>query len=289
LIATLEDYRQFYAEEIRVAAGVRSEALVRAFARVPREQFLGPGPWKLGSMDSGITGTPKYRPTPDADPRHVYHNVVIAIDETRHLNNGQPGSLAAWIDALELTAGERVVHIGAGVGYYSALMAEVVGPSGRVAAVEVDPELAARARRNLAAWKNAEVIPGDGSSYDPGPADAIFVNAGVTHPWVRWLDSLKPGGRLLYPVTFESAGFPGGRGCMVLVKREGERYSARSVSFVMIYSCSGLRDPELNAALLKQISSGKLFSAQCLRRDRHEVEDTCLAHAKDSCLSSKPA
>ncbi len=288
MIATIQDYRQFYAEEIRVVAGVRSEALVRAFAKVPREHFLGPGPWKLGSIESGMAPTLSYRATPDADPKHLYHNVVVSIDEARHLNNGQPSGLAAWIDALELVEGDRAVHVGAGVGYYSALIAETVGPRGSVVAIEVDPDLAARARENLKAWKNVKVVSGDGTAYDPGQVDAIFVNAGVTHPAALWLDRLKPGGRLLYPLTFEAAGFPGGRGCMILIQREGDCYSARSVSFVMIYSCAALRDPDLNATLLKQISSGKIFSAQSLRRDSHEPEDSCLVHAKDSCLSSKP-
>jgi protein-L-isoaspartate(D-aspartate) O-methyltransferase len=123
---------------------------------------------------------------------------------------------------------------------------------------------------------------------DPGQVDAIFVNAGVTHPASLWLDRLEPGGRLLYPLTFDAAGFPGGRGCMILIKRGRDCYLARSIGFVMIYSCAALRDPDLNAALLKQVSSGKIFSAQSLRRGAHETEDSCLAHAKDSCLSSKP-
>jgi protein-L-isoaspartate(D-aspartate) O-methyltransferase len=106
---TLEDYRRFYAEEIGYAANVQSPELLAAFARVPREKFLGPGPWRIAS----------------ADPRHLYHNVPVALDTTRDLNNGQPGRLARWIDALQLRAGERVFHLGCGVGYFTAIMAEV--------------------------------------------------------------------------------------------------------------------------------------------------------------------
>jgi protein-L-isoaspartate(D-aspartate) O-methyltransferase len=286
VIAALEDYRQFYAEEIRAVAGVRSDALVQAFAKVPREDFLGPGPWKLASFDAALSATPRYTPTADADPKSIYHNVLIAIDEARSLNNGQPSALAAWLDALEIGRGERVVHVGAGVGYYSAIMAEMVGPHGSVLAIEVDADLASRACVNLKPWRNVEVISGDGSVYDPGPVDAIFVNAGVTHPAPLWLDSLKSGSRLLYPLTFEAAG-AGGKGCMILVKREGDAYAARATSFVAIYSCAALRDPDLNTSLVKQISSGKIFSTQSLRRDAHEPDGTCIAHAKDTCLSQR--
>jgi len=286
VIAALEDYRQFYAEEIRAVAGVRSDALVQAFAKVPREDFLGPGPWKLASFDAALSATPRYTLTADADPKSIYHNVLIAIDEARSLNNGQPSALAAWLDALEIGPGERIVHVGTGLGYYGAIMAEVVGPKGGVVAVEVDADLAARARENLKRWRNVEVISGDGSVYDPGPVDAIFVNAGVTHPAPLWLDSLKSGGRLLYPLTFE-AGSAGGKGCMILVKRQGDAYAARATSFVAIYSCTSLRDPDLNTSLVKQISSGKIFSTQSLRHDPHDTDDTCIAHAKDTCLSQR--
>lgn len=283
---SLEDYRRFYAEEIGAVAGVRSHTLIEAFAAVPREHFLGPGPWKLGSLDVGVSPAPRYVSTADADPWRIYHNVLVSIDETRHLNNGQPSALAAWLDALDIQEGERVVHVGAGVGYYSAIIAQVVGSGGSVVAIEVDAALAARARTNLAGWNTVQVVSGDGSQHDPGPVNVIFVNAGVTHPCCLWLDRLKPGGRLLYPLTFDAG--TGGKGCMLLVRREGESYSVKCVGFVMIYSCTSLRDANLNESLTKQISSGKIFSVKSLRRDQHEVDDACLVHAKDSCLSSKP-
>jgi protein-L-isoaspartate(D-aspartate) O-methyltransferase len=91
----------------------------------------------------GLDG-PAYWPT--SDPRDLYHNLLVALDATRALNNGLPGSLARWIQALVLKMGDRVFHLGCGVGYYTAIMAEVVGPDGSVVACEVDSDLAARAR-----------------------------------------------------------------------------------------------------------------------------------------------
>ena len=73
----------------------------------------------------------------------------MAIDPARGLNNGEPSFLAYLIDALELKAGEHVAHIGCGTGYYSAILAEVVGKKGRVTSVEIDQKLAVRAKRNL--------------------------------------------------------------------------------------------------------------------------------------------
>ena len=111
--------RQYFSEEIRICANVRTAALVDALAIIPREQFLPPGPWIIrGEDDAGGSG----RATPDADPRHVYHNISVAIDPDRQLFNGGPVAVAPSIDALELKAGHRVLHIGCGLGYYTALM-----------------------------------------------------------------------------------------------------------------------------------------------------------------------
>jgi len=91
--------------------------------------------------------------TDDADPRRLCHDVLVAIDEIRRLTNGQPSLWASLFDQLGLALGDRVIHIGAGTGSYSAILAEIVGPSGRVAALEIDAGLAERARDNLRkAW-----------------------------------------------------------------------------------------------------------------------------------------
>jgi len=283
--ASLADYRRFYAEEIAAIAALRSRALVEALAKVPREDFLGPGPWEVGSADM-LAPQVRYRATEDADPRRLYHNVVVSVDRARNLNNGHPATLASWLDALEIAPGERVFHLGAGLGYFSAILGEMTGPAGRVTAIEVDPDLAGRARANLAQWPNVELRTGDGNEFDPGPVDAVFINAGVTHPRALWLDRLADGGRLLVPLTFDVGGGIG-KGVMLLVKRKAGNYSARLVSLVMIYSSTTGREAERNAALAKQIGSPKLFSVESLRRDAHEAEETCWLHGPDFCFSQR--
>src|SRR5690349_16587332 len=122
--------RRAFADALRDNAKVRSELLFEAFARVPRERFLGDGPWQFGVFSND--GILAYEQTATSNPAEVYRDTVIAIDASRGLNNGQPSSLARWIDALDLKRGEAVAHIGAGTGYFTAILAEVVGPSGRV-------------------------------------------------------------------------------------------------------------------------------------------------------------
>ena len=73
----VERARRWYAEELRFTAKVSSPAVIDAFATVPRERFVGPGPWRIKSPMS----LAEYWTTGDADPRHVYHDVLIALDE----------------------------------------------------------------------------------------------------------------------------------------------------------------------------------------------------------------
>ena len=134
MVDSIEVARQRYAEELRFTAKLGSRAVVEALATVPRERFLGPGPWRVLSP----MAMPEYWTTEDADPRHLYHDVLIAIDKERRLNNGQPSLWARMYDQLELSRGDHVVHVGAGTGYYSAILAEIVGRAGRVTAIEIE-------------------------------------------------------------------------------------------------------------------------------------------------------
>src|SRR5262249_27330020 len=161
-----------------------------------------------------------------------------AIDPSRKLNNGQPGSLAMWMDALELHSGDRVLHVGAGTGYYSAILAETVGTAGCVLAVEVDSELAEMAKVNLASTRHVEVVCADGWHFDAGRWDAIMITAGVTHLNRRWLDNLAPGGRLVAPLTITMPGMALSAGMMLKVKRIDAGYEARFLSQVSIFPCS---------------------------------------------------
>jgi protein-L-isoaspartate(D-aspartate) O-methyltransferase len=285
---TLEDCRAFYAQEIRFAASLTTPVLVEAFARVPREKFLGPPPWFIGSANAralSAAGMVQMSYVPVEDPRDLYHNVVVCLDRSKDINNGQPGSLARWIDALALKPGDCAFHLGCGVGYYTAMIAEVVGPGGSVVGLELDAGLAARAKGNLSAYANVTVHAGDGAGFDPGPCDAIFVNCGVTHPQTIWLERLRDGGRLVVPFTM-AINATLGQGIMTKIVRTGAGYSAEMVSPVAIFSGGNLRDPALEPKMAQALRSGGLLKLKSVRRDTHEPADTCVLHASEVCLST---
>jgi protein-L-isoaspartate(D-aspartate) O-methyltransferase len=264
--------RQSYAEELRSTASIRAPTVVRAFATVPREHFLGPGPWRILSPMS----LAEYWTTENADPRHVYHDMLVAIDETRRLNNGQPSLWAHLYDRLDLAPGAHVVHVGAGTGYYSAILAEIVGPEGRVTALEIDPALAARARENLGlGWPQARVVAADGFAFRPDrPADAIIINAGVSHFSSAWLDALAvENGRLLVALTNAE----GWGGFMLITRRAGgtRYYPAQFVHQVGIIPCVGGRDPAAEARLKAALAKTPLTAVRSLRRTPEEPDESC--------------
>jgi protein-L-isoaspartate(D-aspartate) O-methyltransferase len=290
---TLALQRRFFAEEIEAVACLRTPALVDALATVPRERFLAPGPWKVasqGDFQAGSRMPDAWRSTPDADPRHLYHNISVSIDPGRQLFNGQPALVGSWIDMLGLGPGSRVLHVGCGLGYYSALIAHIVGAEGRVVAVEVDRDLADRAAAALAPWKAVEVRHADGT-LDPREEtfDAILVNAGVTHPETSWLDAVSSGGRLLLPLTVSMPAMGTiSKGPVLLFSNDGDPNSlgARVVAFVAIYSAVGLRDEDLNRRLGEALKAGPFPPITRLRRDTHDAGPQCWLHAERFCLSA---
>lgn len=283
----LATVRRVYAQTIAAAAGLKTAALVDALATVPRERFLRPGPW-LVVVAADARTPPQW--TPDDNPEAVYQDASVAIDPDRQLFNGAPSFLSRLIDSLSLVPGGGVLHVGAGLGYYSALIGHIVGPGGRVVALEIDAALAAEARVNLAAMPWVEVRPDDATVVE-GPFDAILVNAGVTHPQESWLDALAPEGRLLMPLTVSlpAMGATLGKGVMVMVTRSPEgTFNAEVTSFVAIYSAIGLRDDAIEASLGQALRRTSFPNLTRLRRDTHESNPGCWLHAERFCLSMEP-
>ena len=285
---TIGDQRYFYSQEIRFVANLQTPGLVEAFARVPREHYLGSGPWEIASAEQramALTVGMKVSYIPIENVRDLYHNVVVVIDKARDINNGQPSALARWIDAMDLKPGDRAVHVGCGVGYYTAMMAEVTGPSGKVFAGDLQADLAGRAQANLSSYPRVTVQSGDGAAIDPGDYDAMLVNAGVHRIPTLWLDRLADGGRLIVPFTITATPTIG-QGLMLKIVRSGERFSAEMITPLAICSCGSLRDSESDAALRKSLTTGKLMKIKSLRRDAHEPAESCLLHLADMCLSA---
>lgn len=280
----LQAVRRAYAHQTLAGAKVVDDGLQNAFASVRREDFLPPGPWPILQED----GT--YRNTPDSNPAHLYTDDLIGIAPERHINNGQPRLHAELLSCAAIRAGEHVVHIGAGAGYYTAIMAELVGNDGRVTAIEFAQDLAARTTKNLSYRANVKVIHGDGSVAAFDDADVIYVNAGATRPADHWLDKLKIGGRLLLPLTTKENFDPipsadVRRGAVFRIVRAYDGFLARWISAVAIYPCEGMRDPVSERALAAAFDSGGWERVTRLVRRDDVPAAECWLKAPDWCLT----
>lgn len=267
--------RRFFGDWLAASVEAGDSRLADAFASVPREDFLGPGPWQA------LANT-RYVQTPSADVQLLYQNIVFALKPDKHLNNGEPSLHARCIAAVAPQPGERVLQVGAGGGYYTAILATLVGPYGAVEAREVEAELIAAATRNLARFKHVSVVGRSGIEPPLPQSDVIYVCAGATAPLRPWLDALPIGGRLIFPLTPQWD-----RGGMLLVTRQAAGFAARFVSAAWFIPCIGAQDPDEGERLREAFSRGGEDNVRSLRLAPAPPDETCWLAGNDWWLSTQ--
>jgi protein-L-isoaspartate(D-aspartate) O-methyltransferase len=182
-----DEARTRLVDELRASGRLTSRPVEAAFRAVPRHVFL-----------------PQIVPASQA---YQDEAVVIKTDEggLPVSSSSQPAIMAIMLEQLGVAEGQRVLEIGTGTGYNAALMTRLVGPAGSVVTVDIDPDLANRARANLVAagYPDVIVICGDGGFGAPefAPYDRIIVTAGASDLAPAWLAQLGPGGRIALPLS----------------------------------------------------------------------------------------
>lgn len=157
-------------------AGVEDPRVLQALASVPREGFV---------------------PLRGRDEAHLDRPIPIGDGQT----TSQPSLIAAMLAMLELSGTERVLEVGTGFGYQTALLAHLAA---EVHSIERFEDLAARARENLAACglDDIDVVVGDGTRGlpDHAPFDGIVISAAAAEVPPALGDQLAVDGRLVAPV-----------------------------------------------------------------------------------------
>lgn len=237
-----------FADELRIVGGLEdcpeTDRVLDAFRQVPREAFAGPGPWIVRSVFYDMVS----RLTPDADPRWLYHCALIALDEAKGINIGEPSFWARVLSRASICSGSRILQVGAGVGYYTAILGLLAGPAGKVTAYEFDETLVGRAQKNLGHQTGIEVRHGNAVTDlgDEGPFDLIIGFAGVTHVPTEWVRQLAPEGRVLLPLTGMN-----GWGAMVLAAANEDNFIGKTLGRCGFYPCTGARNDVLAQRLDK--------------------------------------
>lgn len=167
--------------ELKAEGGLKSRAVIKAFLAVDRADFV----------------LSRYR-------NLAYVNYPLSIGYGQTIS--QPYTVAFMLELLSLKKGEKVLEIGAGSGWQTAMLCRLVGKAGRVVAIERLPALKRLAGINLAKYplcqKICTLIKGDGKlGYLPGaPYDKIIAAAAGTRIPEAWKQQLKIGGKIVAPV-----------------------------------------------------------------------------------------
>jgi protein-L-isoaspartate(D-aspartate) O-methyltransferase len=225
--AELDHQRRRYADTVTALAGVRDTRIHALFGTIPREAFLPPPPWTTISRGVAVQ---------TSNVSDLYEDVLVALDREQGINNGEPALHAAWLAAVNPQPGETVIHIGAGTGYYTAMLATLVMPDGVVEAYEIHEGLAKDAARNLAPYPNVRIHAKSAVGRRLPASDVTYVNAGPVAPDPEWLRSLEPGGRLIFPWQPLS-----GWGHTALVTRRPGGFRVNVLMAVGFIRCSGER------------------------------------------------
>jgi protein-L-isoaspartate(D-aspartate) O-methyltransferase len=166
---------------------------------------------------------PRHVFVPGADLSEAYADeaIVTRYRDGRPVSSAsQPAIVAAMLEQLHPPEGGSVLEIGAGTGYNAALLSALVGASGRVVTIDIDPEVADQARSHLAeaGATNVEVICADGAQgwVERAPYDGIIVTAGASDLAPAWARQLAPGGRLVLPLSIR-----GVQQCVALTPADG--------------------------------------------------------------------
>jgi protein-L-isoaspartate(D-aspartate) O-methyltransferase len=146
-----------------------------------------------------IETVPRHELVPPNVRRHAYENRPLPIGYGQTIS--QPYIVAIMTDLVEPEPDDLVLEVGTGSGYQAAILSRLVK---QVCSIEIIPELAERARRDLARLGYANIRTREGDGYygwkDCGPFDAIVVTAGASHVPPPLIEQLKPGGKLIIPV-----------------------------------------------------------------------------------------
>ncbi len=271
----LADFRSVFARAVMARAGLTDPHLLRAFSEVPRHEFIGASPWYFN----------EHGPPVISDPAVLYQDVAMGLAAERGITTGLPSLHARCIAACELKPGENVIQVGAGSGYFTAILAELVGESGSVLAFEIDHSLATAAERNLKRWRQVLVEATSGVSGISGSADVVYVSAGVQQLPRAWFEALALGGRLLVPITPGAAE----EGGIFVIRRFASKtvLKAEFVCRARFVPCLGAEDEAASALLKEAFAAGGHDAVRSLRLYPEMPDETAWFRGRDWWLSTR--
>lgn len=156
---------------------ITNKAILRAFQKIPREDFI-----------------------PKSLHKRAYEDIPLPIYEKQTIS--QPTTVMLMTQALNPKSGNKILEIGSGSGFQAAILSEIIGKKGHIYTIEIIPKLARYARSNLKTYKNVKVICADGSKgyKKEAPYDRIIITAGTPELPIPLVKQLKDKGIMIVPI-----------------------------------------------------------------------------------------
>ncbi|MFO7872833.1 MAG: protein-L-isoaspartate(D-aspartate) O-methyltransferase [Candidatus Undinarchaeales archaeon] len=182
-------------ESLKESGFLTVERFVNAFKKVDRAEFV-----------------------PESQEEYAYLDRPLSIGKKQTIS--APSMVAIMTEQLNPEKGEKILEVGTGSGYQTAILAELAGEKGKIYTIERLPGLAEKAKKNLQKYKNIDFVVRDGTlGYEEeAPYDKIIVTAGAPEVPDPLVEQLKEGGVMAIPV---GSGF-GQRFILVKKDEEGE-------------------------------------------------------------------
>ncbi|WP_057463020.1 protein-L-isoaspartate O-methyltransferase [Pseudovibrio sp. POLY-S9] len=180
-----------YAQEVcyNLRGGNRA-LLMDAFATVRKEDFLFPPPWRVAITTQGYG-----RRAVLEDPEDLYQDMLVELVHEANINTGQPSLWAQIFNWSDLKPGMAVFESGSGLGYFTAIIAHVVGAEGVVYFDEPHDKLHDPCHENLASIANVH------ADYKGAPLDRVYLCYGTTTIPAQLYLNTKLRGQIVFPFT----------------------------------------------------------------------------------------
>lgn len=188
--------RKKLVDSLKKSKALNSRRIISAFKKTKREEFI---PLNLRE--------------------HAYTDEPLPIGEMQTIS--QPTTVAIMTEELEPNSGQKILEIGTGSGYQTAILSEILGSKGRIISLEKLPFLYELARKNLKNYQNINVFCADGTRGYPykAPYDRIIVTAEAKKIPEHLIKQLKPGGVLIIPV----------KGKLLKVQKHKDNYETKEL------------------------------------------------------------
>ena len=196
-------------------------------------------------VEAALRAVPRHLFVPGVPLPRAYANDVVSTKQNASGASisaaSQPSIVALMLEQADIEPGHRVLEIGAGTGYNAALLAHLAGTTGRVSTIDIDEDIIAAARANLAAagFNEVRALCGDGALGDPtgAPYDRVIATVGAWDPPPAWLDQVADGGRLIVPMRIR-----GSQSRSIVFERNGRQWISRDSQMCGFMPLRGLAD-----------------------------------------------